>query len=331
MNLEAYKANVVKCLLAWLLLLAVAQAQNVEAYKANGLKWGRIHGANLAKSTGDVALAATYYDATRVFQQLGLEESAAIKVYRDSYVLPNNGAVPGYWTFTDGLTDHALRGDAESKRAALLISQNAMYHQDWKPTASMVGVSLSRENAYALLDHLNAERLGEPRRERLAGLFNNALGHVEQWQKPGTYVQPFMCGLTATALIRYHDQVEKDPRIVPALKRLADSLWANAWRDNAWSFYYESTSPDNGAPDLNLLIMPLYAFVYRETGVEKYREQAIQIFDGGVNGAWLDGPKQFNQTYLRGWESLKWIEQDPRDNRIKELEAVIERVREAVK
>lgn len=291
---------------------------NIDAYKANAVKWGRTHGQALALAAGDDALSRTYYDAIRVFQNLGeltgedfsAEEAAAIKVYRDVYVLPNNGGVPGYWNFTDGLTQHALRtGDKESKRAVVLLATNGMYAQDWQTPEATAGTIRSREVAYAMLAMMNAERLGEPRRPRLKLLFEQAIGHYDQWfvSQTDKALIPFMAGLTATALIRYYDQVDKDKRILPALKTGADWLWANAWRDKEKGFYNEQPT-GGGAPDLNMLILPLFAWVWKMGGKPKYRlAQAQAIFDGGVSGAWLEGAKQFNQNYYWGPEALSWL------------------------
>jgi len=328
-------------LLAALTLCTSAVGQDIATYKANGIKWGRQHGQSLIAGTGD-----TYYDAIRVYQQLGeatgedfsAEEAAAIKSYRDGYVLPNNGAVPGYWSFTDGLTQHALRtGDKESKRAAILISTNAAYHAD-APADWTVTYELSREVAYAMIAMMNAERLGEPRRPRLNLLFEQALGHYDQWfvSKTATNVCPFMTGLTGYALIRYYDQIDKDKRILPALKAGADWLWSNAWRADKRGFYYDvNSAADGGAPDLNMLVLPVFARAYRDGGKPKYRlERAQAIFDGGVAGAYLQGQKQFNQNYLRGFEALAWMTGDELDTLRAEnklLKAKIQKAVEALK
>jgi hypothetical protein len=325
----------------------------VATYKASGLKWGRTHGANLVTATGDPALAATYYDAIRVFQNLGeltgedfsAEEAAAIKVYRDSYVIPNDGRLPGYWCFTDGLTSHALRtGDAESKRAVLLIRDNASFHvsvpPNYPPLDWTAPSTASREVAYAIIDFLNAEKLGAPRHPLLSRYFEQALGHYDQWfvQNSDTNRQPFMAGITGYALIRYHDQIEKDKRILPALKTGADWLWENAWRPEQGGFYLNPDSKDVGAPDLNMLILPVFAWTYKQGGKPNYRlERALAVFDGGVAGAWLNGPKQFNQSYYRGPEALKWIavavpsEIETLKAQLKAAEAKIEKAKEVLK
>jgi len=340
-------------LLAVLAFCTSAAGQDIATYKANGIKWGRTHGANLAAATGDPALAATYYDAIRVYQQLGeltgedfsAEEAAAIKAYRDGYVLPNNGAIPGYWCFTDGMTNHALRtGDAESKRAVLLIASSASYHvyfpPNYPPIEWTADSTMSREVAYAIIDFLNAEKLGAPRNPLLARYFEQALGHYDQWFVSQTTknVPCFMTALTGYALIRYYDQVEKDKRILPALKTGADWLWANAWRPEQGGFYYDTDSQAVGAPDLNMLILPVFAWTWKNGGKPKYRlDRAQAIFDGGVAGAWLNGPKQFNQNYYRGPEALKWLEVSApselntlrAENKL--LKAKIEKAKEALK
>jgi len=340
-------------LLAVLSICTSAVGQDIATYKANGIKWGRTHGANLAVSVEledfNPSLAVTYYDAIRVFQNLGeltgedfsKEEASAIRAYRDRYVLPNNGGTSGYWSFTDGLTQHALRtGDAESRRAVILIAKNAAYHNDLTNPLSTVDSAFSREVAYAILAKMNSERLGEPRSPRLKLLLEHALGHYDQCfvSKTTKNVTPFMAGLTATALIRYYDQIEKDKRILPALKTGADWLWDNAWRDKEQGFYYDTDSQTVGTPDLNMLILPLYAWTYKMGGKPKYRlERAQAIFDGGVKGAWLDGPKQFNQNYYRGPEALKWMdvatpsELDSLKAQLKAANAKLDKVREAVK
>lgn len=61
---------------------------------------------------------------------------AAVKAYRDLYVLPNNGGVPGYWNFTSGMVKHYQRtGSVQSRDAVIKLSQNAAYAADYTPLA----------------------------------------------------------------------------------------------------------------------------------------------------------------------------------------------------
>jgi hypothetical protein len=122
-----------------------------------------------------------------------------------------------------------------------------------------------------------------------------------------------MVGLTTHALIRYAETTN-DPRVLPAVKVALDELWERAWVPANQSFWYQNWISDpnltfpasEGAPDLNLLIAPAFAWVYRQTGDVTYRDRADQAFAGGVKGAWLAGRKQFNQNYMWSFDYLKW-------------------------
>jgi hypothetical protein len=290
----------------------------------------------------DQRLAGTYYDATRVYEQISDYTGSAVwedcaskakAIYRD-YVMRNDGSVPGYWNFTSGFRmDWERNADALSKQAAILLSQRAAFCTDQTPIASTASPNVSREVAYCIMSYINAEELGAPRRARLATLADQALGHIDQWfvsktmrapspftmipQAAGQYyIQPFMVGLTMQALIRYWDATQ-DPRVQPAVKIALDWLWERAWVAADKSFWYENWAPDGnqafpekkGTADLNLLIAPAYAWMYHRTGDATYRDRGDQVFAGGVTGAWLDGMKQFNQNYMWSFDYVKWRSQ----------------------
>jgi hypothetical protein len=285
------------------------------------IKYGRQHGEWLLAHQDDVPndppLAATYYDAARVFYQIAdytgdsswnAYAEAAVHVYRDRYVVPNNGGVPGYWKFTRGLVEHYERtGDIASKNAALLIAQNGAYNLDSSPLEWTASAGASREIAYAIMNYLDAERVGAPRRDRLDDMVEQALGHLNQWFVEESYPQysPFMFGLTADALMQYYEQVDQDPRILQMLKLGADWNWDHAWVQSDQAFWYGEGARVTGAADLNLLIAPAYEWLYQKTGDLKYRTEGDQIFAGGVKGAWLDGAKQFNQNYRVSFDFIK--------------------------
>ncbi len=279
-------------------------------------RFGKLHRQRLLDGTYKVD--ETYYDAQRVYQQIASytddrswlkAADRAQEIYLAESVIRSNAKIPAYWVFTHGLTENFLRtGDAQAKQWAIALARNAAYAPDVTPLAWTKGADRSREVAYILMSYINAERLGEPRSKRLSPLLEQALGHLDQQFVDETYrdVKPFMFSLTAEALIFYWDHVGKDPRIVEKLKAGADWIWDNAWLPDAAAFYYEAKNSAKAAPDLNLLIAPVYAWLYLQTGDITYRDRGDAIFAGGVRKAYLEGSKQFNQNYRWSFDYLKW-------------------------
>jgi hypothetical protein len=262
-----------------------------------------------------------YYDGERVYYQIatytgdptwkycaGLAES----IYRDGYVIPNNGKLAGYDDFTSGLLmDYERTGDTTSRDTVVLISQNASFASDGTPLEWTADVASSREVAYVIMAYLNAESAGAPRRARLADMVNQSLGHIDQWfvSKTAPYVRPFMVGITVQALIQAYDATQ-DSRIPNAVKTALDGLWPSMWLPNSQCFKYTNVDTSSGgmdpSPDLNLVIAPAYAWMYYMTGETKYRDRGDQIFAGGVANAqtWLYLGKQFDQSY---WWSPAYV------------------------
>jgi hypothetical protein len=196
-------------------------------------------------------------------------------------------------------------GEALSRSAVVLLSTN-MYGMDGIDPCT--DPALSRECAYAMLALQEAESLGEAHRARRDVLRESAYGHLHLWPTgivPGQ-VSPFMVGLTAHSIIRDWEQTG-DVRALPALKQVAEWLWSNAWDPVSRSMWYDLNAvPRTPAADLNLLIAPLYAWLWTQTGTVSYRDRGDQLFVGGVEGAWLDGGKQFNQNYWWSFDYVAW-------------------------
>ena len=290
----------------------------------------------------DEKLAATYYDGQRVMLQIAdylgdasfkTCANAARSTYRDAYVMRPEvmGGVPGYWIFPTGLfLDFKATGDQKSKDAVVAMSRRgafcAVSGADSSPRTA-----LSREIAYCGLTYILSEQMGEPKSPRRDELFNYMFGHLRAWidvsplsrvanpfdESPRCagkyYVQPFMVGLTLHSLIQLHSYTG-DPRVPAAVKEAVDWLWEKHWVAADQSFVYENCvdAPGGaypkqpGAPDLNLLIAPAFAWVFKQTGEDKYRERGDAIFAGGVQRAWLDGAKQFNQNYMWSPDYIRW-------------------------
>lgn len=293
-------------------------------WESQMLTYGAIHCANLANNalTFDSHLAATYYDAEWSFYQIAdyTGDSSwlncaqlAEAVYRDAYVLPNSGTVPGYWNFSHGMTrDYLSTGDASSKDGVVKLALFGSYLPDTTPLSWTADANMSREVAYGIMAYLNAESLGEPHRTRTEAFVNQALSHLDQWtvSRTAEYVRPFMFSLTSHALISYDAQIGGDSRILPALRTAADWIWDNCWLPSSNAFKYTDRVVSSGgteaAPDLNLLIAPVYAWLWHQTGEATYRDRADLIFAGGVTQAWLSNGKQFNQNYRWSFEYIRW-------------------------
>lgn len=269
----------------------------------------------------------------------------AEEIYRDNYAIPNNYGVQGFRRFPRGLFMDAQRnGDSLSMAGVIKMRdlppfsnpEISSYAYKWYWSG------FSRAIAYAINSNVIAERAGHPRiEERMRLYLDMALSHIQEWVT-GNYgdlnsennrVAPFMVGLTAEALIAYYvweeEQGRTDERIPLALKSIADHLMVvnvkggpntglSMWVDNVnnsgyGAFRYEdselSPTGTNPAPALNLLIAPMYAWLYKQYGEVKYLEMADKVFIGGVRlgeGSLDWAGKQYNQGYRWSFDFVKW-------------------------
>lgn len=287
---------------------------SLAAWERNMIAFGRQH-CNVGEAVLEEGFP-WYYDGQRVYLQISdythdafWNSCADIQegVYRP-YVISNNGNIPGWRLFPHGLAmDYQRTGDVESMRALEMLRVG----NTWAAASRMtylIDSGLSREVAYGLNVNTVYEQLTGTRSASMQDLAEVAMGHFDQWfvSKSAPYVQPFMVGLSAEALIGYHG-LTKDPRVLPLLRLAADALWQDSWDSTGQAFrYYNGDGTSYAAADVSLLIAPLYGWVYQQTGREIYRFMGDAIFTGGVQGAWLDGGKQFSQNYRWSFDYLKW-------------------------
>lgn len=307
-------------------------APDKAGWEARMIEWGIVHGDMLStEQTVDWFLNHIYYDMPRVMYQIAdyvevaepwvTYAKQATVFFRDEYVVPNAGAVPGYQNFTTGLRmDFERTGDAASKAAAILLSQNAMFAADWTDRTYVTHHSTNREVAYAILAYINAEALGEPKRPIRAEWVDVSHTYFAQWYDTATWgtwqVSPFMAAITAQALIADWEETQ-DARCLPALQGLGDWLWAVAYHPPTHAMLYQ-LNPDNvseggvssaGAPDLNMIIAPLYSWLWVQTGDPVQRDRFDALLLGQAN-AYLAQGKQFDQNYW--WmEGMAWRETVP--------------------
>lgn len=260
--------------------------------------------------------------------------------YTDYYVLPNLGFVQGFRNFTDGELEDVLRVTSRSVDSLDAIGKQLL-NGAYVASGDVSDSTLSRECAYAIETHINAARtvigLTAPQLARLEQLKAWAIGHIDQWcvNLTAPYFRPFMGALTAKALINYYDYIFSDVAIVAKLKILADYAWSTCWKSTAgaWgqanSFLY--TDRDVGdpldnftQPDLNILICPLWGWLYYRAQGAAYRTNGDQIFQGGipnysgafhVSGAYLGtrsavnpAGKQYDQQLYWGPRYIEWAE-----------------------
>ena len=288
--------------------------------------FGRMHcNQGEIQRTGTDESGVWYYDGMRTFQQIANYTGDAswrlcadyVKAVYRPVAMGDSGQVPGWWVFPHGLAeDFRKTGDGTSRRAVVMLATQSA----WAPQAGGADAELSRETAYLIHAYMKADDAGEARSPLLQQAVGYALGHLDQWSgsRSAPYVKPFMVGLTFEALIAYEERYG-DGRILPAIRRTADWLWDEAWHPASRSFVYIACKPGSQAvtgecsglprepaPDLNLLIAPAYAWLYRRLGEVRFLQRGDEIFSGGVRGAWLGGGKQFSQSYRWSFDYIRY-------------------------
>ncbi len=265
-----------------------------------------------------------FYDGIRVYYQIADYTgdnswnacAGYVKEVYKPYVLSTT--TQGWRVFPHGLYQDYLRNsDPSSKAATLWLSTNSAYAGTGGAPVSFGTSGRQRETSYMIHAYRIAGLLGSPNLQMYVRSVDFVLGMIDQLyiSKTDPYLQPFMTGLMMEALIQYYQDPQapfpNDPRVPPAIKAAADGLWAQAQMPNpnggGVTFFYESTgNPLKAAPDLNLLIAPAYAWLYKITGNPVYQQEGDLIFQGGVEGAWLPQGKQFNQNYRWSFDYVNW-------------------------
>lgn len=318
---SVFFAAVVAMLLLGIIYSAQADYEaDLSLYSSNMRRFAQMHrGAVDDPAMGfDPKLAAYYYDAALVYNQIGQATGDATyfdyaekwaRFFAEQYALPANGNIPGFWNFTSGMRRAYERSGTQSLRAAVVaISQNGAYVRD-TTTEDTTNPDLSREVAYGIRALVDAASMGAPRQYRLDKLISDARGHLRRWcvLQNAPYVRPFMVALTVEALVYANAAAASQVDI----QSCAQYIWTNNWDSGAKAFRYTDRSIGNAddlspQPDLNLLILPIYGWL-NQRGLG-WQMQIEAILNGGVlrtdssgqfynSGAYLFGVKQFNQNH----------------------------------
>jgi hypothetical protein len=283
-----------------------------------------------------------FYDGAWVYEQIAnftgkpavwLPISSAINVvYRDHYVLPNNGAVPGYQVFPHGLYyDCTVRKTFHSCMGLHELATKAPGAQMLANSSGYPDAIFIREGCYMLgAKRLDYDAGGGTTLASVKQMAAYCLGYEDMIVNGYTnFEQPFMDGLMGQALIEYYLDPKTgngDSRVPPAIKAIADWMWTNEWLP--WSgttgmFAYnnlllrsnccvnsKNRSVASDLSSLNLLIAPIYAWLYQQTGQKQYQLEGDTIWNAGVTGPPGSGigwsGKNFSQQYRWSFDYVKW-------------------------
>lgn len=292
--------------------LPVKSSANIQKWEENLFKYGpKASAANNDIWDG----GAWFYDGAKVFDKAyHYTKNSEWLLYANksntlyaSYVQQNAGKIAGYRVFTEGLfAKYKVNQSLETKTRIIELANNSPY----AAIGGEVDPDYARETAFILKAYLDAQKC-QPEVDysaRIAKSVDLALGHIDIWCDPTNTrpltIKPFMVGLTMNALITYHEKYKGDVRVYPAIYKACEFLWSEFWIPaNGFSYSSKETEP---APDLNLLIAPAYMWLARVSGKVFVLARADDIFNAGVNLAYLDGGKQFTQNYCWSFDFVEW-------------------------
>lgn len=281
----------------------------------------------------DTLLNYTYYDGERVYRNIAsytgnnawLTAAANARYVYRRWLTAYGHVVPGYWKFTTGLR---MAWEANNADATAIASINGLanfgaFSPDTTPLSSMENWTVSRETAYTLINLMDQEAIGGSHRDRLEELLELIIGtdgHFDQWflgsppvtlpgdnSGEGDDFTPYQVALSAEALIQYWNEYDQDARILSKLILAANWMWDNTWSDVYGQFYYRTDNPLwDGGSELNLVICPLYWWLYLQTGNLTHKTRGDTAFNQGMPTAFIGNPKQFNQVYRWTPAGLLW-------------------------
>ena len=234
------------------------------------------------------------------------------KAMRDQFLFrgPNSVLPFLYFPWTMVAAYHWTK-DPSYKEAVIKIADAGTAYWGWVGDVGM------RENAYAFERRLaRLDVTGEPdynlqyfAEATLAQLYPNATGAPDR-----TFNQPFMLGLAMRPLIRWY-LISHDERIPVVIKALIDRLWDN-WYDQKAHHYLMDPEPFGErcntdcqkytSSDLNNLVAPAFAWYWRLTGDDTYRQRGDDLFahEYDDNPPW--NAKEWSQGFYWSWDFVGW-------------------------
>jgi hypothetical protein len=282
-----------------------------------------------------------FYDGAWVYDQISqytgtstpwVADAAGVTTeYRDDFVLADPGGVSGIQVFPHGLYYGCTVNSVTASCTALHdLASEANGAQMLANTSAYEDAIYVREGCYMLgAKRLDYDAGGATTLAAVKQMAAYCLGYEDMIVNGYTgFEQPFMDGLMAQALIEYYLDPKTgngDVRVPPAIKALADYMWTNdwlPWQGTNGMFFYNKYQYNshlvNGSnyslasdlESLNLLIAPIYAWLYQQTGQAQYQLEGDTLWYSGVNdppgsGIGFTG-KNFSQQYRWSFDYVSW-------------------------
>ncbi len=274
-------------------VLSYSQAANGQVWFYNDETFFEI-----AKYTGDPTWANCGIDVARVM--------------RDKFQKSGPTSMYGYFYFPWTLVAaYRLTGDVSYKEEVISIADGGTnYRGD-------VRDMYMREHAFAFEARLARRAVtGEEDYNlqyfadvAIAMLYINAARSPER-----TFNEPFMLGLLMRPLIRWY-MLSHDERVPAVIKLTLDKLW-DEWYDKSTHRLLYNPEPFGmrcrnscnkpTSTALNNLVSPAFAWYWRLTGDDTYRERGDDLFAY----VWADGEpyfaKEWSQGFYWSWDFVRW-------------------------
>ncbi len=231
---------------------------------------------------------------------------------RDQYLLKGPNTVFAFAYFPWALVAaYRSTQDPSYKEAVVRIADGGTAYWGWLGDAEM------REHAYAFERRLarlaltgetdyNLQYFAEG---TLATLYGNATGAPDR-----SFNQPFMLGLAMRPLIRWY-LISHDERIPVVIKLLLDRFW-DEWYDKQAHHYLANPEPEGPrctsdcqkytGSILNNLVAPAFAWYWRLTGDDTYRERGDDLFSHEYTDGNPWSGKEWSQSFYWSWDFVAW-------------------------
>ncbi len=290
-----------------------------------------------------------YYDGIFIFHQIAeytkdrkwLQVSAKCrKYYRDGYVIKcKKYSVDGWRNFTRGLYyDWTVLNDGTSKKTAIEMAKQGKFSQIVHSSEVRMwdkNVDVSREVAYCINAWHVARDLGAPEFAGRDPYLDTAYSHLDIWKAyltnypnatyPGDQTakyQPFMFALTAEALIRVYERKdtsdEDKAKILKKIYDVAKLTYDKLYSDPKHGFMANTGNPTQFWGNIDLLTVPLYGWLWHETGEQYFLNAGDKIWKNWTVYGWPEianwGGKQFSQNYHWSFDYVRWRSVAPQPN-----------------